>query len=167
MERPRPMQSRWGFSKRPLSRITSNGWRESRAEILITSCISTLAWIGQIAKELSSKTAINGWFWDQDDEYLFPKGSFFFLHGSFIIKGYFSARSGGTHQGINSNAFEKVDDAHVSIGFNKSTSFPPSWVGSSVGSCCRWNKKTHCGGLNFMATNLISAGPNPAFKNPT
>jgi hypothetical protein len=54
-------------------------------------------------------------FWDQTDEYLFPKGSYFILHRSYIIKGYFIARSGGTHQGISSNAFEKVDDAQVML----------------------------------------------------
>ena len=54
-------------------------------------------------------------FWGGSDEFLFPKGSFFQLHGSYIIKGYFIARSGGMHQGVVSNAFEKVDDAQVML----------------------------------------------------
>ncbi|HEY3146135.1 MAG TPA: hypothetical protein VGJ75_07280 [Dongiaceae bacterium] len=52
-------------------------------------------------------------FWDDENEYLFPKGTFFFLHGEYVVRGYFIARSGGVHQGIQSNAFEKVDDAAV------------------------------------------------------
>jgi hypothetical protein len=54
-------------------------------------------------------------FWDARDEYLFPDGSFFFLHGSYIIKGYFIARTGGEHQGVISNAFEKINDAQVML----------------------------------------------------
>ncbi len=46
-------------------------------------------------------------------EYLFPKGSYFLLHGSYIVKGYFIVRTGGMHQGVSSVAFEKVDDATV------------------------------------------------------
>ena len=57
-------------------------------------------------------------FWNKSAEYLFPKGSFFLLHGSYIIKGYFIARSGGMHQGIISNAFEKIDDAQVMLSQN-------------------------------------------------
>ncbi len=58
-------------------------------------------------------------FWTDRDkngfgtEYLFPKGSYFFLHGSYIVKGYFIVRSGGMHQGVSSVAFERVDDATV------------------------------------------------------
>ena len=54
-------------------------------------------------------------FWDNSAEYLVPKDSFFFLHGSYIIKGYFIARSGGVHQGVVSNAFEKISDAQVML----------------------------------------------------
>ncbi len=57
-------------------------------------------------------------FWNKKEEYLFPKGSYFYLHGSYIIKGYFIARSGGMHQGIISNAFEKVDDATIMLNPN-------------------------------------------------
>ena|ERR1035441_2459610 len=46
-------------------------------------------------------------------EYLFPKGSYFFLRGSYIVKGYFIVRSGGMHQGVSSIAFQRVDDATV------------------------------------------------------
>lgn len=58
-------------------------------------------------------------FWTDRDkggfgtEYLFPKGSYSFLHGSYIVKGYFIVRSGGMHQGVSSVAFERVDDATV------------------------------------------------------
>ena len=58
-------------------------------------------------------------FWtDQDQngfgtEYLFPKGSYVYLHGSYMVKGYFIIRTGGMHQGVSSVAFEKVDDAIV------------------------------------------------------
>jgi hypothetical protein len=57
-------------------------------------------------------------FWSKTDEYLFPKNTYFFLHGSYIIKGYFIARAGGTHQGVTSNAFEKIDDAQVMLSPN-------------------------------------------------
>jgi hypothetical protein len=57
-------------------------------------------------------------FWDKSAEYLFPKDTYFVLHGSYIIKGYFIARSGGMHQGIVSNAFEKVNDAEVMLSPN-------------------------------------------------
>jgi hypothetical protein len=53
--------------------------------------------------------------WNSTDEFLFPKGSYYMLHGSYIIRGYFIARSGGVHQGVVSNAFEKVDDAQVML----------------------------------------------------
>jgi hypothetical protein len=52
-------------------------------------------------------------FWDDTAEYLFPEGSYSYLHGSYIINGYFIPRSGGMHQGIVSIAFEKIDDAQV------------------------------------------------------
>lgn len=54
-------------------------------------------------------------FWGSEDEYLFPTGSFFLLHGSYIIKGYFIARSGGVHQGVASNSFDKISDAQVML----------------------------------------------------
>jgi len=57
-------------------------------------------------------------FWDDETEYLFPNGSYFFLHGSWIIKGYFIARSGGMHQGVSSDSFEKIDDASVMLNPN-------------------------------------------------
>jgi hypothetical protein len=52
-------------------------------------------------------------FWNHKAEYLFPDGSYSWLHGEYIINGYFIPRSGGIHQGIISVAFEKIDDAQV------------------------------------------------------
>jgi len=52
-------------------------------------------------------------FWNEKAEYLFPKGTYVYLHGSYVVKGYFIARSGGMHQGQVSNAFDKIDDAQV------------------------------------------------------
>jgi hypothetical protein len=57
-------------------------------------------------------------FWNSEAEFLFPKGTYFFLHGSWIVKGYFIVRSGGVHQGIVSDAFEKIDDATVMLNPN-------------------------------------------------
>jgi hypothetical protein len=57
-------------------------------------------------------------FWNKTAEYLFPKGSYSFLHGSYVVKGYFIARSGGMHQGAVSNAFDKIDDAQVMLSPN-------------------------------------------------
>ena len=54
-------------------------------------------------------------FWDSRAEYLFPKDTYAYLHGDYVIKGYFIARNGGFHQGITSRAFEKVDDATVML----------------------------------------------------
>ncbi|HXP75847.1 MAG TPA: hypothetical protein VN823_17015 [Stellaceae bacterium] len=54
-------------------------------------------------------------FWDSKAEYLFPKDTYQYLHGDYVIKGYFIARNGGFHQGITSRAFEKVDDATVML----------------------------------------------------
>jgi hypothetical protein len=52
-------------------------------------------------------------FWNDEAEYLFPDGGYFFLQGSYVIHGYFIPRGGGVHQGIASIAFEKIDDAKV------------------------------------------------------
>jgi hypothetical protein len=52
-------------------------------------------------------------FWDDSAEYLFPKDTYVWMHGSYYINGYFIPRTGGMHQGVISNAFEKVDDASV------------------------------------------------------
>src|SRR5215468_3741010 len=54
-------------------------------------------------------------FWNNTAEYLFPKDSYQFLHGDYVIKGYFIARNGGFHQGVTSRAFERVDDATVML----------------------------------------------------
>lgn len=54
-------------------------------------------------------------FWDSKAEYLFPRDTYAYLHGDYVIKGYFIARNGGFHQGITSRAFEKVDDATVML----------------------------------------------------
>ncbi len=52
-------------------------------------------------------------FWNKAAEYLFPDGTYTYLHGSYVVDGYFIARSGGVHQGVISNAFEKIDDLSV------------------------------------------------------
>jgi predicted aspartyl protease len=52
-------------------------------------------------------------FWNREQEFLFPDGTYNYQHGSYIINGYFIARSGGIHQGVISSAFEKIDDAQV------------------------------------------------------
>jgi hypothetical protein len=54
-------------------------------------------------------------FWDSKAEYLFPKDTYVFLHGDYVIKGYFIARNGGFHQGITSRAFDKVGAATVML----------------------------------------------------
>jgi len=59
-------------------------------------------------------------FWTDDYEFLFPKGSYNYQHGYWLVKGYFIARSGGYHQGIASAAFEKVDDSSVMLNPNVS-----------------------------------------------
>lgn len=57
-------------------------------------------------------------FWNDTAEYLFPNGSYFFLHGDYVIDGYFIPRRGGMHQGVISIAFEKIDDAQVLLNPN-------------------------------------------------
>ena len=52
-------------------------------------------------------------FWNDNAEFLFPNGTYSYQHGFYEIDGYFIARSGGIHQGVISNAFEKVDDIQV------------------------------------------------------
>ena len=52
-------------------------------------------------------------FWNDTDEFLFPKGSYSLRHGSYIVKGYFIPRAGGIHQGVASNYFEKISDARM------------------------------------------------------
>ena len=54
-------------------------------------------------------------FWNSKAEYLFPKDSYQYLHGEYVIKGYFIARNGGIHQGATSRAFERADDATVML----------------------------------------------------
>jgi hypothetical protein len=49
-------------------------------------------------------------FWNDKAEYLFPVGSYVWLHGDYVITGYFIPRRGGIHQGIISIAFEKIDE---------------------------------------------------------
>jgi hypothetical protein len=49
-------------------------------------------------------------FWNDEAEYLFPKGSYVWLHGEYVISGYFIPRRGGVHQGIISIAFERIDE---------------------------------------------------------
>jgi len=57
-------------------------------------------------------------FSNDHTEFLFPKGSFTYLYGVYIVKGYFIARSGGTHKGVSSDAFEKINDAAVMLNPN-------------------------------------------------
>ncbi len=57
-------------------------------------------------------------FWNDKAEFLFPNGTYTFQHGSYIINGYFIPRSGGMHQGVISNYFEKIDDAQVLLNPN-------------------------------------------------
>ncbi len=52
-------------------------------------------------------------FWNKETEFLFPYGSYNYQHGSYVVNGYFIPRSGGIHQGVLSDAFEKVDDTKV------------------------------------------------------
>ncbi len=52
-------------------------------------------------------------FWNDTDEFLFPKGTYIPQQGRYIVKGYFVPRAGGIHQGIASNYFEKINDARV------------------------------------------------------
>ena len=52
-------------------------------------------------------------FWDPQEEFLFPDGSFTLQHGEYIVDGYFIPRSGGVHQGVVSMYFEKIDDTKV------------------------------------------------------
>jgi hypothetical protein len=58
-------------------------------------------------------------FWNKEAEFLFPDGTYSLVHGSWAVKGYFIVRSGGTHQGMVSYAFEKIDDAAVSLNQNR------------------------------------------------
>ena len=67
----------------------------------------------QGATEVEDKDFERLVFWNDKAEYLFPKGSYTYLHGAYVVKGYFIARSGGMHQGQVSNAFDKIDDAQV------------------------------------------------------
>jgi hypothetical protein len=57
-------------------------------------------------------------FWNDSAEYLFPSGTYFYLHGDYMINGYFIPRSAGMHQGIISIAFEKIDDTQVLLNPN-------------------------------------------------
>ena len=52
-------------------------------------------------------------FWNENAEYLFPDKAYSYQHGSWIVNGYFIARSGGVHQGVISIAFEKIADTAV------------------------------------------------------
>jgi hypothetical protein len=56
--------------------------------------------------------------WNNKAEYLFPNGSYVYLHGDYIINGYFIPRNGGIHQGMASIAFDKIDDAKVLLNPN-------------------------------------------------
>jgi hypothetical protein len=69
-----------------------------------------------IATTVAEKTGYQRLVFSTDDaEFLFPKGSYQYEHGSWNIRGYFIVRSGGMHQGVVSNAFERVDDSQVML----------------------------------------------------
>ena len=57
-------------------------------------------------------------FWNDSAEYLFPNSTYFYLHGDYMINGYFIPRSGGMHQGVISIAFEKIDYTQVLLNPN-------------------------------------------------
>ena len=56
--------------------------------------------------------------WDDNAEYLFPKNSYNYLHGEYVVNGYFIVRHGGTHQGIVSLSFERINDSDVLLNPN-------------------------------------------------
>ncbi len=58
-------------------------------------------------------------FWNKEAEFLFPDGTYALVHGKWAVKGYFIIRSGGTHEGMMSYAFEKIDHATVSLNRNR------------------------------------------------
>lgn len=71
------------------------------------------------ATTVAEKTGYQRLIFSTDDaEFLFPKGSYRYEHGSWHVDGYFIVRSGGMHQGVVSNAFEKVDDSKVILNPN-------------------------------------------------
>ncbi len=59
-------------------------------------------------------------FSDDHYEYLFPKGSYFWLHGGWEIDGYFVIKSGGVHQGISSAYFDQIKAETVLLNPNVS-----------------------------------------------
>lgn len=67
--------------------------------------------------ENSTKVETNGFrrliVYTDDIEYLFPYGSYEYQHGGYRIDGYFIVRSGGMHDGVTSDAFERVRDEPV------------------------------------------------------
>jgi hypothetical protein len=50
--------------------------------------------------------------WNGTDEFLFFDGSYKSADGVWVIDGYFVPLAGGTHQGVTSHAFERVDNPH-------------------------------------------------------
>lgn len=52
-------------------------------------------------------------FATSDSEFLFPKGTYTYMHGSWVVDGYFIVTSGGMHMGTVSYAFTPVDMATV------------------------------------------------------
>lgn len=57
---------------------------------------------------------------DDNYEYLFTKGSYFWLHGGWVIDGYFIIKSGGVHQGIVSASFQQIKEETVLLNPNVS-----------------------------------------------
>jgi hypothetical protein len=49
-------------------------------------------------------------FWTEDAEFRFPKGSYVYENGTWLVSGYFVVRSGETRSGV-ITMFEVVDDA--------------------------------------------------------
>jgi hypothetical protein len=50
-------------------------------------------------------------FWTEDAEFHFPKGSYVYENGTWLVSGYFVVRSGETRSGVIPVVFEIVDDA--------------------------------------------------------
>jgi hypothetical protein len=51
--------------------------------------------------------------WGENYEILFPRGSYRYEHGSYVVDGFFLPKNGGMHQGIVSIGLEAVDEVTV------------------------------------------------------
>jgi hypothetical protein len=113
------------------SLLRSYGWRASRGGVVGAAKVARrssseggqgqchakfiIEFVAEKNAGLKDALSVTPAFWNSSDEFLFPNGSFFPLHGSYAIKGYFIVRSGGIHQGVASSSFEKIDDAQVML----------------------------------------------------